>query len=99
MFTLTKTILRLHYKVVTFETELRGYVYLKTILRLHYKVVSFEPELREYVYSKKTLLRLYYKVATFEPELREYVYLKTKNKNYTTVALQSCDFRAGASYF
>ena len=35
------------------------------------------------------LLRLYYKVATFKPELREHV-------SYTTVVLQSCDFRARA---
>ena len=93
--------LRLRYKVATFEPELREYVSFSTFALQSCDFRARTPGVRFLYYGCATklrlssqnsgstfpFLRLRYKVATFEPELREHV-------SFTTVALQSCDFRA-----
>ena len=99
----TFSLLRLYYKVATFEPELREYVFFTTVVPQSCVFRAGAPGVRFLYYGCTTklrrssrssgstfsLLRLYYKVATFEPELREYVF-------FTTAVLQSCDVRAGA---
>ena len=99
----TFPLLRLDYKVATFEPELRKHVSFATAVLQSCDFRAGAPGAR-FLYSGWTtklrlssqssgstfpLLRLYYKVATFEPELRQHV-------SFTTAVLQSCDFRAGA---
>ena len=78
--------LRLCYKVVTFEPELREYVFFTTAVlqSCHFRARTSGVRLLHYGCATKLRLssqssgrkfplrRLCYKVATFEPELREY---------------------------
>ena len=87
----------------TFEPELREYDSFTTLVLQSCDFRAGAPGVRFLYYACTTklrlssrssgstipLLRLYYKVATFAPELREY-------DSFTTLVLQSCDFRAGA---
>ena len=99
----TFPLLRLYYKVATFEPELWEHVSFTTAVLQSCDFQARAPGARFLYYGCTTklrlssqssgsmfsLLRLYYKVATFEPELREHV-------SFTTAVLQSCDFRARA---
>ena len=99
----TFPLLRLYYKVATFEPELREHVSFTTAVLQSCDFRARAPGVCFLYYGCTTklrlssqssgstfpLLRLYYKVATFEPELREHV-------SFTTAVLQSCDFRDSA---
>ena len=80
----TFSLLRLYYKVATFEPQLREYVFFTTVVPQSCEFQAGAPGVRFLYYGCTTKLRLssrssgstfsllwlYYKVATFEPELR-----------------------------